>query len=77
MGGDLIEQGVGLLGREAGGNDTDVDPAGVHGGQQVLRWRCPEVATQQLGDALVARPAQEGIGGPVAEALTQRSTTVT
>ena len=33
---DRLEQRVGLGGRDPGRDDADVDPAGIHGGQQML-----------------------------------------
>ena len=57
VGGHLVEQGVGLLGGEAGRDDADVDAAGVHGDEELLqRGRGREVAAEELGDAFVARP---------------------
>ena len=64
VGSGLIEQAWRLVGAEASGDDPDVDLAGVHGGEEVVDGLgCLEVAAQHLGDALVARLAEEGLGG--------------
>ena len=64
VGSGLIEQAFRFEGAEARGDDPDVDLVGVHRGDEVVDGLgCFEVAAQHVGDALVARLAEEGLGG--------------
>jgi hypothetical protein len=64
---DLIEEILGALGREPGRHDADVDPAGVHDGEQLLehleRGGGGDVTAPEVGEALEARLGVEGLGG--------------
>ncbi len=65
-----IEEGLGVLGPEPGGEDADVDLTGVHGGEQLVeRGGGGQVAAEEVGDALVAPLGQEGLGRLAAQGV--------
>ena len=67
---DVIEQTLGLGGREPRRDDADVDAAAVHRDEEHFeRGGGGEVTAQEVGDALVAALREEGLGGGATEGI--------
>ncbi len=68
MRGDGEQHVVGLGGREAECDHSDIDATRIHGAEEIGEGgRGTDVAAEQIGNALIAGASQEGRGGLAAQ----------